>query len=148
MSKTLREAFSSRYQNLLRRSEQWGKVAPDKDALWQKLQEHYENGFRCYYCHEPLVVSQPFPSQNVFSFDHGLPFAQGGDNNIHNIVICCHACNIIKGTMKHRTFECLLKSLIPFPGLKQQIFIEIWRGRLADKIDRVAEENLVHNPSL
>ena len=142
MAKTLREAFGTRYQSLLKRSEVWGKARPDKDELWQKLLAHYQDGFLCIYCRTPLMVSQPYPSSSVFSLDHALPFAHGGDNALSNIVICCHACNIIKGTMVRPTFERLLASLVPFPGLKQQIFTEIWRGRLADKLDRVQLESV------
>lgn len=143
MPKTLREAFSSRYRSLVERSELLGKTLPNKDELWLKLWAEYNNGFHCYYCGKHLVVSEPNPATSVFSFDHALPFAQGGDNNIANIVICCHECNIIKGTMKSTTFQALMMLLQPYPQLKASMFEEVRRGRLADKLDRVQAERIL-----
>ena len=136
--KELKERFAKRYTDLLARSRLRGIALVDKNLLWEKVVASFQEGFRCYYCGCALHVRQPRPSPQVFSLDHYLPFALGGKNTVENIVICCHSCNIIKGTMRGGTFEELLH-YIPVE-LKEKMFDEIYRGRLADKLDRVKNE--------
>jgi len=140
MTENLREAFGRRFRNLVERSKQWEKAPPDKLELWLKLYAHYNNEFKCLYCGEQLRIGQPSPALNVFSFDHSLPFALGGDNALGNIVICCHACNIIKGTMDGPTFTGWMRAARTTPGLKERIYLESWRGKLASKLERVELE--------
>lgn len=134
----LGEAFKSRYLRLVERSENWGKKPPDKDELWDKVSTCYLEGFKCCYCGCQMLMHQSYPSFEVFSLDHYVPFAAGGDNVVSNIVVCCHTCNIIKGTMSGDTFKELLK-YIPVE-LKKKMFVEVWKGRLADKLGRVKAE--------
>jgi 5-methylcytosine-specific restriction endonuclease McrA len=135
---SIRQAFNRRYQSLIARSIIWNVDNPDKDALYEKVQMSYLNGFTCCYCGRQLKITEPLPSLNVFSLDHYRPFAGGGYNNLSNIVICCHSCNIVKGTLNGDTFIELL-SYIPKPFINR-LFLEIWRGRIADKIDRDENE--------
>lgn len=137
---TLREAFNSRYKRLVEQSERWGKHPPDKEELWDKLGNCFLNGFRCCYCGCKMLRHQTAPSFQVFSIDHYIPFAAGGDNATENIVFCCHSCNIVKGTMTGDTFKELLKN-IPVM-LKNQMFLEIWKGRLANKLERVGRSRI------
>jgi len=134
----LEEAFNSRYKRLVERSQKWGMEPPGKDELWQKVEMCFLEGFSCCYCGCQMMVHQGSPSLEVFSLDHYIPFALGGDNATQNIVVCCYSCNIIKGTMTGDTFKELLK-YIP-AELKRKMFVEIWKGRLADKLDRIKGE--------
>ncbi|MBU1067187.1 HNH endonuclease [Patescibacteria group bacterium] len=134
----LSEAFNSRYKRLVERSEKWGKRPPNKDELWGKLETCFLDGFKCCYCGCKMLRHQTAPSFQAFSIDHYIPFAAGGDNTTGNIVFCCHSCNIVKGTMSGDTFKELLK-YIPVE-LKNRIYLEIWKGRLAEKLDRIKVE--------
>ena len=134
----LGEAFNSRYLRLVERSRKWEKKPADRDGLWEKVSNCFLEGFKCCYCDCQMVVRQSYPSLEVFSLDHYVPFAAGGDNATQNIVVCCHSCNIIKGTMTGDTFKELMRHIAP--ELKRKMFMEIWKGRLADKLDRVKTE--------
>ena len=45
---------------------------------------------RCQYCGKRFSTSQ-------LSLDHVIPRSRGGTSNWHNIVCCCHKCNVRKG---------------------------------------------------
>lgn len=135
---TLSEAFNSRYKRLVERSKRWGKNPANQDELWDKLENCYLSGFKCCYCGCKMLIHQTAPSFQAFSIDHYIPFVAGGNNATENIVFCCHSCNIVKGTMTGGTFK-ELQEHIPI-ALKNKVFLEIWKGRLADKLDRIREE--------
>ena len=139
---TLRAAVNKRYNSIIARSEAYRIAPPDKELFYQKAETCLLDGFTCYYCGGKLKITEPYPSLSTFSFDHYLPIVLHGNNAMSNIVICCHSCNIIKGTMTGDTYKKLLQ-YIPVE-LKNQMFIEIYRGRIADKIERdQAEKQLV-----
>lgn len=135
---TLHSAFNRRYNSIVERSLYWKVTPPDREALYQKVEDAFLNGFKCCYCQRELKITEPYPSLSVFSLDHDLPFARNGYNNLNNIVICCHSCNIIKGTLRGETYRELL-SYIPV-SLKDKMFMEIYKGRIADKLERVSLE--------
>lgn len=137
---TLRAAVTKRYNSILKRSVLYKVVPPDKDQLYNKAESAIFDGFTCCYCGCKLKITEPPPSLSVFSFDHYTPLALGGNNDLKNIVICCHSCNIIKGTMIGDTYKQLL-GYVPV-ALKNKMFIEIFRGRIADKIERVQSEDI------
>ena len=132
---TLRQAFDTRYTRLVEQSERWGRCLPSKDELRNKLEHCFLDGFNCCYCGCKMLRHQTAPSFQAFSIDHYIPLAAGGDNTTSSIVFCCHSCNIVKGTMTGDTFKELLKSITVM--LKNKVFLEIWKGRLADKLERV-----------
>ena len=130
---TLKEKFNRRYLNIRKR----GVIIPIelKDALWILLLENHNNGFRCEYCKKKLLINDSkkyFP--DVFSFDHIKSLDVGGTNDITNFAICCHACNIIKGTTEVDIFKKLISCLTY--GEVDQWFVSAWKGRLANKLDR------------
>ena len=49
-----------------------------------------QGGWFCYYCHEQL-------DPHFATIDHVTPKAQGGRNDLDNLVLCCHSCNCHKG---------------------------------------------------
>jgi hypothetical protein len=47
--------------------------------------------YRCEYCHAPESVFN-FP----FEVEHILPQAHGGSDDLDNLALACHACNLFK----------------------------------------------------
>jgi hypothetical protein len=47
--------------------------------------------YRCEYCHAPEIVFN-FP----FEVEHILPQARGGSDDLNNLALACHACNLFK----------------------------------------------------
>ncbi len=136
--KELREGFNRRYRNLVERSKKFGIEPPDKEELWHKVLESYENGFICEYCGEKMMIKDPNPPyKHSWSIDHKKSLWSGGSNSIENFAIICTKCNIIKGTMSSETFTELVDILKAHdPQLLDRMFEEIYAGRFADKIDR------------
>lgn len=90
----------------------------------------------CEYCGIELQeISEP-PYTFAPSLDHKNPKSRGGENSFDNIAICCHRCNIIKGTMTDTTFKKMLELLNKEPLALEQIMQEAFKGRFADKLRR------------
>lgn len=51
--------------------------------------------YRCEYCHAPESVFN-FP----FEVEHILPQARGGSDNLENLALACHACNLFKSAFE------------------------------------------------
>jgi len=66
-----------------------GNLTGDAIALLWVVQDA-----RCFYCDAALVGSGPDESWEV---DHVIPFALGGTNEPHNVVLACRTCNQSKG---------------------------------------------------
>jgi HNH endonuclease len=47
--------------------------------------------YRCEYCHAPEIIFN-FP----FEVEHILPQARGGSDDLNNLALACHACNLFK----------------------------------------------------
>lgn len=124
-----------RWPNLVRHSTERNVPLPDREALWNKLLASYLNGFRCAYCNHPLKINDSPPLyEHVFSIDHKISLADGGDSSIDNFAIVCHRCNIIKGTIRYDTFQDMI-AILP-PTLLDRMFKEMMPGRLPSKLDR------------
>ena len=104
------------------------------------LKENYENGFKCYYCKCDLKFKDFKPHKNVPSVDHLIPLSMGGRNEKENITICCARCNIVKGTMKSDTYIEFLNKIGINSILHTKIINESYKGKFANKIERVNEE--------
>lgn len=48
-------------------------------------------GHRCEYCHVPEIIFN-FP----FEVEHVIPQAGGGSDDLDNLALACHACNLFK----------------------------------------------------
>lgn len=94
----------------------------------------------CEYCKTELKVNQPYPHYNAPSLDHKKPRINGGENAFSNIAICCHQCNICKGTMQAETYVRLLQLLDFDKEAKSQILNELFIGRFANKLARLKKE--------
>jgi 5-methylcytosine-specific restriction endonuclease McrA len=139
--KFLRERFEVRWSNLVDKSEERELELPSKEGLWRKILESFQNGFKCEYCGcQMLIKDSEKPYSRSFSLDHRISLDIGGNNALKNFAIICHRCNIVKGTMTEDTFLEILhsdKPLLEKPQLLNRAFGEIWRGRLADKLERL-----------
>lgn len=60
---------------------------PNKDWAALRAKVFSSKGHRCFYC-----------GKDASHVDHKTPLRRGGSNNIGNLVPCCAACNIAKGS--------------------------------------------------
>lgn len=92
----------------------------------------------CEYCGKELKVNTNYPFYDAPSVDHKIPLSQGGGNSFENVVICCHRCNIVKGTMDAETYEDLLYCIrkIRTDEQVEKMLNQMFRGRLANKLKR------------
>ncbi len=138
--RVLKEGFNRRYRSLLERSRRMGIEPPPRDRFWRMVLQTYRDGFRCQYCSAKMLARDPEPPYyRAFSIDHVQSLDMGGDNTLKNLTLACHRCNIIKGTMTGETFLRMLHEdgpLLDNPKLLDRIFKEIWKGRLANKLER------------
>jgi hypothetical protein len=56
--------------------------------------------YRCEYCHAPEAVFN-FP----FEVEHIFPQAHGGSDDLENLALSCHACNLFKSDFETRKDE-------------------------------------------
>lgn len=139
--KLLREAFERRWKNLVRKAEEIDRLrVPNKGVLWNIVRDSWRKGFRCAYCGRKMLIKDPeHPHGRSFSLDHKVPIDLGGDNSLENFAVACHRCNIIKGTLRAETYKRLLeedKALLDDRQFLDQMFSEMWDGRLAEKLNR------------
>lgn len=100
--------------------------APRRERVRQRYQLFEFQERHCYYCFGTLE-----PSGDFTDFDHFLPIAQGGTDDIWNLVVACKGCNHDKGTMHgigfrvailHRLDEATRKSVAAL-----QSRVDTWR---------------------
>ncbi len=113
-------------------------------------EEHMRSGIiKCCYCQKILKYKSQtcYPWKDVGSIDHKIPQHEGGPNTLDNLVLSCHQCNIVKGTMNSDTFLEMFEAfdktgkgkggVDSSKNLKQRFLDEVWASRLANKIERV-----------
>lgn len=129
--------LKSRHQNLVKTSNLYNKNPIEYQDLKLILENSIKNGFKCCYCERKLTQKSNLKYYlDVYSFDHIISFSNGGDNSYQNISVCCHQCNIIKGTIDEKSFKTLIKTLSEEQKL-EMFMNSSFKGRLANKIDRV-----------
>lgn len=57
---------------------------------------YLKTGFKCYYCGKKMSIGIS-NAPDTCSIDHRIPIVNGGINSLHNLVLCCEECNILKG---------------------------------------------------
>lgn len=135
--KFLRSRFEARWKNIEKASEQKGLKLPDKEALWNLVLHKFYTNFFCEYCSQSLLISDHTPPYyKSFSIDHRTSIDSGGTHELSNIAIICTRCNIIKGTMSEQTYRAFLKPMLNNSNLLDQVYREMWNGRLANKLER------------
>ncbi len=131
----------------MRRLKLLGKELPDeglKDELWEK----FRDTSLCEYCNCELNywVRQSDELKDKIrspSIDHAMALANGGDNSLDNLVITCAGCNYFKSTISQKLYIELCNLILRSdrPGLLEELRIEAYKGALAKKLDRIAQEN-------
>lgn len=135
--KFLRSRFEARWRNIEKASEQKGLKLPDKEELWRLVLHKFHTNFCCEYCAQTLLISDHTPPYyKSFSIDHRTSIDSGGTHDLSNIAIICTRCNIIKGTMSEQTYRAFLEPMINNSALLNQVYREMWNGRLANKLER------------
>lgn len=129
-----------RYYSHKKRCELINKPLPKKDDFIIKLIDNHRSGFKCSYCGKSLVLKQGYPYTNLPSIDHDVPLTMGGTNTIDNLVVCCVACNIIKGTLRGSTYKMLLSTIGINSELFYLLFEESFNGKMANKLERLEDE--------
>jgi len=105
--------------------------------VYQLLKTSVDSGGLCYYCGKQMKLVDEKPYKNTYSIDHKISLARHGTNDHSNLVVCCHECNIVKGTMSASTFMRLIQVVrLHDPELLSMFFIETWDGKFANKLER------------
>ena len=71
--------------------------------VWAQRAVFYRDRGRCVFCRSDLTGTINFPSPT--SFDHIVPLAQGGINDVTNLQLLCTACNSRKGARHDATAD-------------------------------------------
>ena len=99
----------------------------------------------CSYCNKVLVHKSQtcHPYKDVPSIDHRKPHYITGDNSLNNLALVCHECNILKSTLDDITYRQLYVVLNKPENkiLKENYFNQMWRGKIANKVDRVNNDD-------
>lgn len=53
------------------------------------------DGANCFYCKSPIALI-PTSTHRYATIDHVIPKSKNGSNKLHNLVIACADCNIVK----------------------------------------------------
>lgn len=120
--KQLRNAYEQRWKALAKRSEKLGLSLPDKEQLWKKVLNQWNNGFKCEYCNDQMKIKQPQPASKTFTLEHSIALYNGGNNAIENIHVICKECNTQKNVMTPELFNQLLTgNKKKIPGLSPML---------------------------
>lgn len=135
----LKKKANQRFSRIVKRSKALSIEEPNFQEIVGLIEDSYNGGFLCCYCKRKLELTATRPYYSVFSIDHKIPLSRGGSNRVENLVVCCNVCNIVKGTMTDSEF---LSTFFKLPeNIRSDLFLNIYRGQLAKKIERVTLEN-------
>ena len=129
-----------RYENMRKRSLSYSLSVPTFQQLYDKFKKCKAEGFLCYYCNREMQIVAEYPYGIVFSLDHMTALAQGGNNDLDNLVFCCVRCNLVKGTLNGDSWKKIIRAIqseIP----EWDIIMDDWfKSAHANKIERVKNE--------
>ncbi len=135
------ELIKRRYNSCVKRSIGLHVSPPLLDDFIRLFIKSKNKGFLCFYCGVKLKWEDKKPYYSaVPSVDHKKPLGFDGNNDFVNLALCCHRCNIIKGTMSDVTYLKLLDYIKEDSKLMDSIFNEIHLGRFADTLSRLDNE--------
>jgi 5-methylcytosine-specific restriction endonuclease McrA len=137
----LKEMAKRRYRTQKKRCELLGKAPPQEWEYLSLLTNLFNHDFSCHYCGKKLKLKDVPPFKDIPSVDHYIPLTSGGGSDLSNLVVCCVACNIVKGTMRGDTFEMLFERVGNTP-LWDRMVTESFKGRFADKMQRIDEDDI------
>lgn len=73
----------------------------------------HEQGGRCYYCNEPMLLTKSYKPLKRATLDHIVPLSQGGAfAPTANCVAACSSCNGKRGTGDARLFMLKMQGAI------------------------------------
>ena len=134
LSPPIYKIMKKRFFSCKKRSKLLNIQLPDIKSFAKIFQEKDE---LCGYCGRQLdYLGSQYPYLFSPSIDHKIPLDHGGTNTFNNLILCCHLCNIVKGTMKADSF---LK-LWGMVNFDLQMMKEAFRGKLASKLKRIELE--------
>jgi len=81
------------------------------------------DGYRCQYCGLDGMAS--FENALNLSVDFVMPRARKGKKDPRNLVACCRACNMIKGTKIYRDFDDAKQYVLA----QRQVLHEAWEDK-------------------
>jgi len=96
-------------------------VAPLTEAERRKVLER--DHYCCRYC--GLDGKACFENALVMSVDFVLPRAHKGSKEASNLVACCRACNMIKGTRVYNSFEDARRHVLA----RREELLRTWEAR-------------------
>lgn len=128
----LEEVFEKRWRTLERRSLKQNLPMANYNQVHQLFFQSYLNGFKCDYCKNQLKIKDNPPYYFVWSLEHKRSLYFGGTNDIENLAIVCHRCNITKGPMLEETWREIIKSLSP--ELFNKMCNELFAGRMSSEL--------------
>jgi len=134
--KSLEGVVKKRYNSLSERCGRLGRDMPDIKVIRQVFQDSFDGGFKCGYCSAHMFLRDHKPYFFVSSLDHKRPLSRGGGNNIENLIVCCHRCNIVKSTMSESTFRGLLERLGSDKVFIDNYLNEVFLGGLKRRIEQ------------
>lgn len=118
-------------------SAKFSVAPPSFEDVYQILKTSAREGGICVYCGKVMRLVDKKPYKNTFSIDHKVSLARKGTNDLSNLVVCCHECNIVKGTMSADTFMRIIQIIrLHDPELLSRYYVEMWDGRFANKLER------------
>lgn len=162
----IRRIAGRRYATQRSRSKILGYQPVSREDTEQIILECFrDDDGRCYYCRRKLTfipLMWDKHHKSAVSIDHKIPITDDfwrwinnnpipsdldrlkndlkavgtNPNGIKNLVVCCGFCNIIKGTMWADSYLELV-NILRNAGRWEHLSEQMFRGRLADKIERV-----------
>jgi hypothetical protein len=130
----------ARFKNAVKRSKKYEHSAPIEAEFLSIVKEC--DG-KCFYCGTVMIASG-FPTKCVFSIDHKIPLCYSdGSNDMNNLCVACHRCNIVKGTLRSEVFVKLISLLSVDMAFYEVYMKEMFAGRKAEKIERIANEKMM-----
>lgn len=97
----LNKRVSNAYHDCKRRAREAGQALDFGLEDLRALVLHKLRGGRCLYCGVPIDGMN-------WSLDHCQPVCRGGSFAMDNVVICCQACNTVKGVLSGTEYFDLL----------------------------------------
>ncbi len=140
INKILEKKIKIRVKNHNDRAIRLGLQPIEGREIRELILNNYMSGFHCGYCKQQLYLNPIYPYGNAMSIDHKLPLKHKGTHTISNLIVCCHSCNIIKGTMNDHFYKRLLNLIRHDNELVYALFESAHVGRLANKIKRKEQE--------